>query len=79
MSNEEFNDVMAKLNSDEVKSKLKEATNYAVECEAFGVPTTVVHLNNHKHMFFGSDRFPLIAQELEEEWKGPVPDKLSKL
>ncbi|KAL7646345.1 UNVERIFIED_CONTAM: hypothetical protein RMT77_003254 [Armadillidium vulgare] len=79
MSNEEYNDVIAKLNSDEVKSKLKEATNYAVECEAFGVPTTVVHVNNHKHMFFGSDRFPLIAQELEEEWKGPVPYKSSKL
>ena len=27
-------------------------------------------------MFFGSDRFPLIAQMMNEEWKGPLPDSI---
>ena len=27
-------------------------------------------------MFFGSDRFPLIAQMMNEEWKGPLPDPI---
>ena len=26
-------------------------------------------------MFFGSDRFPLIAQMMNEEWKGPIPEQ----
>lgn len=30
-------------------------------------------------MFFGSDRFPLIAEMLKEKWNGPLPDLKSSL
>lgn len=42
--------------------------------QAFGAPTIVVHTNGQQEMFFGSDRFPLIAKMMNEEWKGPFPD-----
>jgi hypothetical protein len=48
--------------------------------QAFGAPTIVVHTKEGPELFFGSDRFPLIAQLLKEVWKGPFPEqKNSKL
>ena len=44
--------------------------------KAFGAPTIVVHLKGQPEMFFGSDRFPLIAKMMNEKWKGPFPDQI---
>ena len=47
--------------------------------KAFGAPTIVVHAKSGPEMFFGSDRFPLIAAMMNEPWLGPFPDKKSSL
>ncbi|XP_057589853.1 glutathione S-transferase kappa 1 isoform X2 [Hippopotamus amphibius kiboko] len=40
---------------------------------AFGLPVTVVHLDDESHVLFGSDRMELLAHLLGEKWMGPVP------
>jgi len=62
-----------------VKEALKQTTEEAIEHGAFGAPTIVVHKKESTELFFGADRFPLIAMALNQEWKGPVPDAKSKL
>ncbi|XP_078061281.1 glutathione S-transferase kappa 1-like [Mustelus asterias] len=57
----------------EVKSRLKAATDEALQFGAFGMPTFVTHLDGESQVYFGSDRLELIANILGEEWKGPVP------
>ncbi|XP_053548772.1 glutathione S-transferase kappa 1 [Bombina bombina] len=58
-----------------VKNKLKETTDEALKYGAFGMPTLVAHIDGKPHMYFGSDRFELIAHQLGEKWLGPVPQK----
>ena len=41
--------------------------------QAFGAPTLIVHSKSGPEMFFGADRFPVIAVVMNEEWKGPRP------
>jgi len=66
-------------NDTTVKERLKETTQEAVELGAFGAPAIIVHTETGPEMFFGSDRFPLIAELLKETWKGPLPDFKSNL
>ena len=44
-----------------------------LKLKAFGAPTIVVHTQSGPEMFFGADRFPLIAMIMNEQWKGPQP------
>ncbi|OCT71532.1 glutathione S-transferase kappa 1 L homeolog isoform X1 [Xenopus laevis] len=59
----------------EVKNKLKQNTEEALKYGAFGMPIIVAHVDGKPHMYFGSDRFELIAHQLGEKWMGPVPHK----
>ena len=44
-------------------------------CQAFGAPTIVAtDSSNHKQMVFGSDRFPILADIIEEKYEGPLPE-----
>lgn len=56
-----------------VKDTLKKATEEAIEQGAFGAPWIVVHTAKGPEVFFGSDRFPLIAMAMNEKWIGPLP------
>ena len=47
--------------------------------KAFGAPTIVVHMESGPEMFFGSDRFPIIAAMINQPWMGPIPNKKSSL
>jgi len=67
------------INEPIVKENLKKTTEEVVEYGAFGAPTIIVHTKSGPEMFFGSDRFPLIAEMLKETWKGPLPELQSNL
>ena len=54
------------MQKEDVKSILKETTSEAVEVGAFGLPFIVIdkgkdHLGIENEVFFGSDRFEVIA------------------
>ncbi|KAG0698751.1 Glutathione S-transferase kappa 1 [Chionoecetes opilio] len=55
------------------KQQFKAHTDEAVGYGAFGVPTLVAHVGGKPALFFGSDRFPVLAQEINELWMGPEP------
>lgn len=55
--------------------------NFFINCnkiisvfQAFGLPAIVAHTGGEPMLFFGSDRFPVLAQEIGEKWLGPEPD-----
>ncbi|XP_048196344.1 glutathione S-transferase kappa 1 [Perognathus longimembris pacificus] len=77
LSAEQAQNFLKKISTAEVKNKLKENTEAACKYGAFGLPTTVVHLDGKTHMLFGSDRMDLLAYLLGEKWMGPVPPALS--
>ena len=64
----------------EIKQKLKDVTEEAIELGAFGMPCTVATPPGYDkpQLYFGSDRLELFAHEMGFPWKGPQPDK-SKL
>ncbi|XP_056385760.1 glutathione S-transferase kappa 1 [Hyla sarda] len=70
--------LLSTISSPEVKNKLKETTEKALEYGVFGMPSIVAHINEKPELFFGSDRFELLAHQLGEKWLGPVP-QISKL
>lgn len=57
--------------SDAVKEQLKLVTQTAIDKGAFGAPTFFVETPEGEEMFFGSDRFHLVAQLLGFKWSGP--------
>ncbi|CAN9513707.1 unnamed protein product [Ophioblennius macclurei] len=61
--------------SKEVKDKLKLSTQEALDYGAFGFPMLVCHIDGTPQMFFGSDRFELLAHCIGEKWLGPTPDQ----
>ncbi|XP_075698547.1 glutathione S-transferase kappa 1 [Rhinoderma darwinii] len=63
------------ITSPEVKNKLKETTDKALAYGVFGMPSIVAHISEKPEMFFGSDRFELLAHQLGEKWLGPMPQK----
>ncbi|XP_077998018.1 glutathione S-transferase kappa 1-like [Glandiceps talaboti] len=71
-SEERAKDLVSKIQDKNVKDKLKEITNTAIGYGAFGAPTMIVHLDGKKHMFFGSDRFHIIADMIGEKYEGPL-------
>lgn len=79
LSESEIKEVLALSTSTEIKNKLKSVTQAALDHGAFGLPMIVCHVGGKPEMFFGSDRFELIAHCIGEEWLGPNPNKLAKL
>lgn len=77
MSDSEIKEALTLATSDKVKEKLKNTTQKALEYGAFGFPMIVCHVNGNAEMFFGSDRFELMAHCIGEKWLGPQPEKLS--
>ncbi|XP_038193634.1 glutathione S-transferase kappa 1-like [Arvicola amphibius] len=73
MSTEQAQCFLEKISTAQVKNKLKETTDAACNYGAFGLPTTVAHVDGKTYMLFGSDRMELLAYLLGEKWMGPVP------
>lgn len=74
LSDSEIKDVLKLSSSKEIKDKLKRDTQEALDHGAFGFPLLVCHVNGKPDMFFGSDRFELMAHCIGEKWLGPQPD-----
>lgn len=72
-------EVKEQMSQPAIKQRLRAHTDEAFGYGAFGVPSIVAHVGGKPELFFGSDRFPVLAQELNETWKGPEPDVSSKL
>ncbi|KAM5142336.1 glutathione S-transferase kappa 1 [Mantella aurantiaca] len=75
LSEDEAKKILATISSPEVKNKLKENTENALQYGVFGMPSIVAHINGKPQLYFGSDRFELLAHNLGEKWYGPVPQK----
>ncbi|XP_015226198.1 PREDICTED: glutathione S-transferase kappa 1 isoform X3 [Cyprinodon variegatus] len=60
--------------SQEIKDKLKHTTEEALNYGAFGFPMVICHIDGKPEMFFGSDRFELMANCMGEKWLGPTPN-----
>lgn len=56
-----------------IDSKIFRNVIFIICLQAFGVPTVVAHVGEKPALFFGSDRFPILAQEINETWMGPEP------
>ncbi|XP_041964127.1 glutathione S-transferase kappa 1-like isoform X2 [Alosa sapidissima] len=54
-------------------SNSQDITQLSSLAEGFGFPLTVCHVNGEAKIFFGSDRFELMAHCLGEKWMGPQP------
>ncbi len=65
--------LVPRLGEQPVKDRLKAATDEAVARGAFGFPATFTAIDGEDHLFFGSDRFDVLAHELGLEWLGPNP------
>ncbi|XP_034730232.1 glutathione S-transferase kappa 1-like [Etheostoma cragini] len=75
LSDSEIEEVLKLSNSKEIKDKLKSTTQCALDHGAFGFPFLVCHVNGKPEVFFGSDRFELMAHCIGEKWLGPQPDQ----
>ncbi|XP_066539275.1 glutathione S-transferase kappa 1 [Hoplias malabaricus] len=71
----EIEELLKLAKSQQVKDKLKRTTEEALEHKAFGFPLTVCHVDGKKEVFFGSDRFEVMAYCIGEKWLGPQPVK----
>uniref|UniRef100_A0A8C6SGW6 Glutathione S-transferase kappa n=1 Tax=Neogobius melanostomus TaxID=47308 RepID=A0A8C6SGW6_9GOBI len=77
LSNRDIEEALALATSDKIKEKLKKATEEALGHGSFGFPVILCHVNGGKEMFFGSDRFELMAHCIGEKWLGPQPKEVS--
>lgn len=75
MSEDLAKKLLSSITSPEVKNQLKETTDKALAYGVFGMPSIVAHINEKPELYFGSDRFELLAHRLGEKWLGPVPQK----
>ncbi|KAI4896917.1 hypothetical protein NFI96_031610 [Prochilodus magdalenae] len=75
LSASEVEELLKLAKSQPIKDKLKNATAEAMDHKAFGFPLTVCHVDGKKEVFFGSDRFELMAHIIGEKWLGPQPEK----
>lgn len=65
--------LVARVGEQPVKDRLKAATDEAVERGAFGFPAMFTTVDGEEQLFFGSDRFDILAHELGLAWHGPNP------
>ncbi|KAL9971349.1 hypothetical protein ACROYT_G023862 [Oculina patagonica] len=79
LSGDESQSLMSKIGDQEIKDKLKDTTQKALDLGAFGAPIIVAHVNGKPHMYFGSDRFLLLSHLLGVKWEGPLTSQNSKL
>lgn len=75
LSESEIKEALELSTSKDIKEKLKSATQAALDYGSFGFPMLVCHINGNPEMFFGSDRFELMAHCIGEKWLGPLPEK----
>ncbi|XP_034553222.1 glutathione S-transferase kappa 1-like [Notolabrus celidotus] len=75
LTESEIEEVLNLYTSKKIKDKLKGSSEAALEYGAFGFPMIVCHLKDKPLMFFGSDRFELMADCIGEKWLGPQPNK----
>lgn len=75
LSDSDIEEALKLYTSKEIKDKLKNTTQDALNHGAFGFPMVVCHVNGKPEMFFGSDRFELMAHCIGEKWLGPQPNK----
>jgi len=69
----EVSDLLKASADRSVADKLKEVTKEALDLEAFGAPTIIIRdKDNKKQLFFGSDRFEVLAWMLGEKYEGPL-------
>ncbi|KAJ0066362.1 hypothetical protein NL108_011128, partial [Boleophthalmus pectinirostris] len=61
LSHKDIEEILAMITTVKIKDKLKNATQEALEHGAFGFPMIICHMGEKKEMFFGSDRFELMA------------------
>ncbi|XP_056332251.1 glutathione S-transferase kappa 1-like isoform X4 [Danio aesculapii] len=71
----EVEDILTLAKSQQIKDKLRSITNEALEYKCFGLPFIVCQVDGKAKVFFGSDRFELMAYFLGEKWLGPHPTK----
>ncbi|XP_037779659.1 glutathione S-transferase kappa 1-like [Penaeus monodon] len=74
LSNDQLLKIQEHMTQQATKDRLRAYTDQAVQYGAFGSPTIIYHKDGSPQLFFGSDRFPVLAQEIGEEWRGPQPD-----
>lgn len=77
MSTAQAQHFLEKISTQLVKNKLRETTEAACKYGAFGLPTTVAHVDGKTYMLFGCDRMELLACLLGEKWMGPMPPTLN--
>ncbi|XP_037532167.1 glutathione S-transferase kappa 1 [Nematolebias whitei] len=75
LSVDEIQEVLKLSTSQKIKDELKNTTEDALKYGAFGFPLLVCHIDGEPQMFFGSDRFELMAHCIGERWFGPKPDR----
>uniref|UniRef100_A0A672JWC7 Glutathione S-transferase kappa 4 n=1 Tax=Sinocyclocheilus grahami TaxID=75366 RepID=A0A672JWC7_SINGR len=75
LSANEVEEILTLSKSQPIKDKLKSVTEEALEYKCFGLPFIVCHVNGKAEVFFGSDRFELMAYFIGERWMGPHPNK----
>ncbi|XP_030043550.1 glutathione S-transferase kappa 1 [Microcaecilia unicolor] len=78
LPSEKAEKVLEMISLPEVKKRLKDTTEEALNYGAFGMPAIVAHVKGTPHFYFGSDRFELLAHLLGEKWLGPVPSAKTK-
>lgn len=71
MQDPDIKDAAARINEKETKDRLKSYTDKALNYGAFGSPIIVAHINSKPELFFGSDRFELLAHIMGKKWLGP--------
>nr|XP_037287423.1 glutathione S-transferase kappa 1-like [Rhipicephalus microplus] len=80
MQEDAIKDALTMIKEDRVKKALLENTKLAVdEYRAFGAPTIVAHVAGKPEVFFGSDRFEVMAHVMRKKWLGPKPAEAAKL
>lgn len=75
MSASEVEELLRLSSTKEIKDKLKSTTQEALNHGAFGFPLIICHVDGKPEMFFGSDRFELMAHCIGEKWLGPQPQQ----
>jgi len=77
ISANEIEELLKLSTSKQIKDKLKSTTEEALEHGSFGFPMMVCHVDGKPEMFWGNDRFELMAHCIGEKWIGPQPAKSS--
>uniref|UniRef100_A0A7N9AVY2 Glutathione S-transferase kappa n=1 Tax=Mastacembelus armatus TaxID=205130 RepID=A0A7N9AVY2_9TELE len=67
LSESEIKELLELYTSPKMKDKLRSTTQDALDYGAFGFPLLVCHVNSKAEVFFGSDRFELMAHCIGEQ------------